>query len=325
VREVGAGVVHLQWELFLYGGSAALAGLAPAMIRFRRAPSPLVVTMHQVLDPAGIDRRATSLHRVSAPPVVARAGIAAVQRTIAGAADATIVHEHAFRRVIPGARVVPHGVEQSRPVDRHVARRRLGLDDRFVALCFGYLAPYKGLELAAQAALATGSGVSVVIAGAEHPRMAGADSYGSRLRARYGDAVDFRGWVPDGDVPAWFSSADVALFPYPKPFSASGALALALAHRTPVLMSPAMARCIGAPSLLVAPMRPDELARRLASLATDPADLAGIRAATAGLAEDRRWSTVARHHADLYADVYADLCEEVHHGSSPVARTMRAG
>ena len=60
-------VVHLQFELFLYGGPPSLLGLVPALgrgpLRSRRAP--LVTTMHQVVDPADVDRRYTRLHRVA--------------------------------------------------------------------------------------------------------------------------------------------------------------------------------------------------------------------------------------------------------------------
>ena len=70
----------------------------------------------------------------------------------------------------------------------------------------------------------------------------------------YGDVARFTGWVPDGDVGAWFSAADLCVFPYPKPFASSGVLALAVAHGTPVLLSPALARCAGAPNVVTAPM-----------------------------------------------------------------------
>lgn len=301
-REVDAQVVHLQFELFLYGGPRSLLGLLPALGR-SLGGAPLVTTMHQVVEPATIDRAYTRLHRVAAPATVARAGIATVQASISRASAATIVHEEPFRRVLPDATVIPHGIEGAGRGDRAEGRALLGLDDRFVVMCFGFLAPYKGIELVLEAARLTGRRVQVVVAGGEHPRMVGSDGFGAELRARYGDVAHFTGWVTDDDVATWFTAADLAVFPYPKPFASSGVLALALAHDTPVLLSPALARCAGAPSVLAAPMRPAALAARLDGLAADPEALDELRRWTGVLAAGRRWPAVARRHADLYEEV----------------------
>jgi glycosyltransferase involved in cell wall biosynthesis len=316
--ECDASVVHLQFELFLYGGPSALTGLFPALARSRRTlgATPLVTTMHQVVEPATVDRHYTRLHRVAAPAVVARQGIAAVQRAIARADAATVVHEQPFQQIVPSATVIPHGIEDVVPLGRDAARRRLGLDDRFLVLCFGFLAPYKGLELALDAAGLLRDDIAVVVAGGEHPRLSEGAGYGAELRARYGDVAHFTGWVPDGDVAAWFGAADLCLFPYPSPFASSGVLALALAHGAPVLMSPALARCAGAPSVLTGPMSAAPLARRIEALADDPAALAELQAWSAVVAEGRRWPAVSERHAQLY--------EEVLDGDRRARRCVRA-
>ncbi|HEX4903610.1 MAG TPA: glycosyltransferase [Acidimicrobiales bacterium] len=295
----GAPVAHLQFELFLYGGPGAVAGVVPALAALRRGRTKAVVTMHQAVDPGAVDRAYTRLHRVPAPAPVARAGIAGVQLAIAGAASAVVVHEEPFADIVPGAVVVPHGIEPLPPTDRAEARRRLGLDDRFVALCFGFVAPYKGIETALEAARLAGPDVHCVVAGGEHPRLAAAqDHYADGLRAAHPEAR-FTGWVPGDDVAPWFRAADVALFPYPRPFSSSGALALALAAGTPSLLSAPLGRCVGAPSQLVAPTA-EHLAARLRELASSPGALEQVAAATAALAEGRAWDAVARAHLDLY-------------------------
>lgn len=325
VADIDAPVVHLQWETFLYGGAAALRGLVPSLYGLRHASAPLVTTMHQVLDPATIDRSTTTLHRVGVPAPLARVGIGTVQKMIAAASDVTVVHEQTFRRVVPGATVINHGIEHPPTVDRAAARARLGLDpvgSRLVVLCFGFLAPYKGLELAADAAALTGPAVQVVFAGGAHPRMHG-DSYADELAARAAGRATFTGWVPDDDVADWFAAADVALFSYPKPFAASGALALALAHGTPVLLSPAMARCVGAPSTLLATMQPAPLARQLDTLATRPERRDELAEWTAVLRAEREWPVVARRHAAVYDDLLTDG-KGVDDGRDPLAGRLRA-
>ena len=303
VAELAPDLVHLQWELFLYGGPKSIAGLVPGLVSLRRHAAPLVTTMHQVVDPGDVDRGYTNLHRIGVPAPLARLGIAGVQQSIRVASDAAIVHESSFANVMSTAAVIPHGIEEVTPIDRDTARSELQLDDRFTVLCFGFLAPYKGLETVLAAAAIAGDSIRVVVAGGEHPRLAGSSGFGHELRSRFGDAARFTGWVPDHDVAKWFSAADVALFPYPKPFSSSGVMALALAFGTPVLLSPALARCAGAPNMLVAQMEPALLAEQLDRLSRKPAALDELRHWTNVLASGRRWPTIAARHADLYQEV----------------------
>jgi glycosyltransferase involved in cell wall biosynthesis len=296
-RATGAPTVHLQHELFLYGGPAAVPGVVPALaaLRGRRA----VVTMHHVVDPDDVDADFTATHRVRAPAPLARAGVAAVQRTIRALADTVVVHEPSFASVMPGAEVVPHGIEVVDHTEEQAALAALGIDGGpLCVLCFGFIAPYKGLEAAIGAARLTGDAVELVIAGGEHPRVGG--DYAERLRDAAPDNVRFTGFVPDEDVGRWFTAADVALLPYPRPFASSGPLALALAHGTPVLMSEALARTTGAPGALTVSADPAAIATRLGTLAEDRGERERLRAAARGLTTGRTWPEIARRHLELY-------------------------
>jgi len=308
----GAPVVHLQHETFLYGGALAAPGIPPALSGLRRRAG-LAVTMHHVVDPARVDQGFVALHGVRAPATVARAGLAGVQRAIAALADRVIVHEPAFARVIAGATVVPHGIEPAQRWPRGAARRALGLDDRLAVLCFGYVAPYKGLEGVLAAGSAVVDRVQLVVAGGAHPRM---QDYARRLAERWAPVARFTGHVPEADVARWFAAADVALFNYPAAFASSGALALALAHHTPALLSPALAAAYSAPATLAVPRAPDGLTRRLAALATDPATLARLGEQSQVLARDRAWPAIAGRHLELY--------EEVKRANRHASRRLRA-
>jgi glycosyltransferase involved in cell wall biosynthesis len=294
-----APVVHLQHELMLYGGASAAPGLLPALARLRAARRRTVVTLHHVLDPAAIDAAFTATHRVRAPAAVARAAVDGLQRGIRALADAVIVHEPAFAPLMPGAAVIPHGIEAAAAGAREAARAELGVDDdRLLALCFGFLAPYKGLELALEGVRAAGDGVRLVIAGGEHPRLPG--GYGERLRAAAPPGTLFTGFVPDADVPRWFAAADVALLLYPQPFATSGALAAALSYGTPVLLSPGFAHVMDAPDALAVELEPEALGERLRALAERPDERAALRTHAESLASGRGWPDVARRHLEVY-------------------------
>jgi glycosyltransferase involved in cell wall biosynthesis len=300
--EARAPIVHLQHELFLYGGPSAVPGLIPAMGGLRRRTHP-VVTLHQVVDPADVDRSFTDLHRVRVPPRLARHALDGVQRSLASLSSACIVHEESFASTVAGAVVIPHGVEQRTSPERTAARAALGIDPhRVVVLCFGFVAPYKGLETVLQAREQVCSEeLLLVVAGGPHPRLAASgDPYAARLVARHqGPGTRFAGWVPEPDVPRWFAAADAALFAYPAPFSSSGALALAFAYGTPVLLSDPMVRCTGAPPELGFGSTAADLVRRLQRL-LDPGDRAALALATAPVAARRAWPEVADAHLALY-------------------------
>jgi glycosyltransferase involved in cell wall biosynthesis len=117
--------------------------------------------------------------------------------------------------------------------------------------------------------------------------------------------VTFTGYVPDGDVQDWFTAADVALFPYPRPFATSGPLAIALGAGTPTLLSDALARCTGAAAVMAVEPDARAVAARLRALAAHPGEREMLAAAGRALAAGRQWDAVARRHRELYAEVAA--------------------
>ena len=111
--------------------------------------------------------------------------------------------------------------------------------------------------------------------------------------------------MPDGEVGLWFRAADVALLTHPKPHGSSGALALAIANDTPLLMSEGMADTTGAPDDLIAPGDPTALADRLRVLAENESERDALRIAGAPLGQERSWHDVADAHLALYEEVSA--------------------
>ena len=275
--QTGAPVVHLQHETFLYGGPASVAGLAPALAALRAAPRDGRDDAPRRRSARPSTPTSSRLHRVSAPVPVARAGMAAVRGSIGGSPTASSSTSPGFAGVVDGSRVVPHGVEPggSRPPRR--PRRRLACAPRprrrppRRALLRLPGARTRGWRRVLEAGrLAAGVG-----ARGDRRRRAPADGRPRRLRRRAA-----RGPRRPRDLHRprrrrrrrrlLRAPPTSPRSPTRSRSSSSGALALALAHRTPILVSPQLAGSAGVPDALVAPTDPVPRSRaRLRDLARD--------------------------------------------------------
>jgi len=244
VREWAPDVVHVQFAV------AAFGRRLPELLRLLAGTEArTVVTAHEVTRDLA---RLGPLGR-------------ALYRRVARRADCVVVHTDAAAGALSQLgiatpiEVLDHPVL---PVPRSAAsedelRRRFGLLERKVLLAFGFVHPHKGLDdlVAAFAAARRGAAhgldrFTIVVAG-DVRRRAGAfrllelvdRCHAVRVRRavrRFGlsDRTVFTGYVPDGEVAAWFRVADVAVLPYRK-IEQSGVLSLARALRVPVIASDA--------------------------------------------------------------------------------------
>ncbi len=201
-----------------------------------------------------------------------------------------------------------HGAE---PVEREAARRELGLDPRDeVALFFGYIREYKGLDVLLDAwpAVATARpGARLVVAG--DPVRLDAARRDALIAAATGvGAIHRFGYVPFSEVIRYVAAADVLVLPY-RHVSQSGVLFLALAQGLPVVATRVGALpevlCDGESGLLVPPESPEALSQALVRLLGD-ADLRG-RLAAGGLAVAARhtWPSIAGQTESAFAGLVA--------------------
>lgn len=138
--------------------------------------------------------------------------------------------------------VIPFGINNTAPktdLTPHQARARLGLPPSSrVALFFGQIAPYKGVEYLAAAAaqlLAQDPGLFLLIAGKVKK---GAEQYWSeieaKLRASSGRVITQIKHIPDTDIEIYFKAADVLVLPYVQIFQ-SGVPFLSYSFGLPVV------------------------------------------------------------------------------------------
>jgi glycosyltransferase involved in cell wall biosynthesis len=271
-----ADVVHFQW--------LAVQQLDQALVRaFHR---PRVLTAHDVL------------------PREALPGQRAAQRRLYERMDAIVVHsEHGRGRLVDDlaldparVHVIPHGV--LRPAGDGPLPPELPDFDGPVALCFGLLRPYKGIEVLLEAWRGI-EGAELWIVGA--PRMDTAP-----LHAVAPPGVRFvERFVSEGEAAALFRRADLAVLPY-RDIDQSGVLFTALGFAVPLVLTavggfPEIAKAGAAE--LVPPSDPAALHTALSTLLAHPERRAQLAAAATRLAAERSWAAIARTHLNLYTSL----------------------
>lgn len=301
VRRGGHDVVHLQW--------LPLSELAPRVARreiraLRKAGASVVLTVHNVAphdSPVGLE------------------GVASLYRE----ADALICHTRSARHRLTEdlgmgrdrVRVIPHGPLElgDRTLRSSAAEKRdrtVDVDDGPTALLFGFMRPYKGVELALEAwprVLEEVPDAVLQLAGSGKP------AYLQEIRQRIeelglGSAVetDFR-FLPEDELSGRIAAANVLVYPY-REITQSGALLTGLDARKAVVAS----RLEGfeevvrhrETGLLVPPGDPEALGSAVAHLLANPREQQRLGEAAAMEVRSRfSWSRIALKTLALYADL----------------------
>jgi glycosyltransferase involved in cell wall biosynthesis len=177
---------------------------------------------------------------------------------------------------------------------REDARRTLGVGGN-VALFFGHVRPFKGLDIALRAWRELTTDVTLLVAGEAWWK--GEAEYRALAAGLTNVRFDFR-FIPDAEIATYFAACDVVLAPYR--IEAQSGVALTAFH----FARPVIATSVGGfpeiiePDLLVPPENPTALAR-----AIDAFFARGDREAL-----ERRAADAARKYSwEEYARVFRDL------------------
>ncbi len=138
----------------------------------------------------------------------------------------------------PGANVIllPHPLYDhfGAALPMAEARRALGIaPDKKVSLFFGFIRDYKGLDLLIEAIAKLPADHVLVIAGEPYGDMGKYHGMIQRLGLR-DRIVDHIRYIADGEVPTFFSAADVVILPY-RNATQSGITAIAYHFGTPII------------------------------------------------------------------------------------------
>lgn len=293
------GILHVQWAHV-----PSLDGIF--WRRWQQAGWSIVYTAHDVQPLRGTTPRA----------------FARAHRRLVAHADAVVVHYEAARRELVGVGVPVeriHVIAPGPPVEadptlasRARARRALALDpDAPVVLFFGFVKPYKGLDVLLRslpAVRAVSTDATLVVAGEIVGSQHRYDGLARRIGV--GDAIRWRpGFVANGDLAGLFAAADVVVLPY-LAASSSGVLLTAYAFRRPVVASTVggLADLVddGDTGVLVPPHDPSALAAAIAEVLRDRARAEDMGNRGHALLHSRHsWAGVAARLDTLYRELAA--------------------
>lgn len=298
VARVRPDVVHVQGHVS--------PRLEPALVRVSRWLSgpPVVSTVHEVIP----YERPEEFRAAWSAAYRAVDGLVIHSRFVAG----ELSREYGWRA---DASVIAHGdysfFRPEHAIDRAAARTARGLPaGRRLALFFGYVRPYKGLDLLAEAwAAAVGAGlpedVDLVVAGSV---AADAEGHLEVLRSAAGPRLHaFPGYADETAMAEYLAAADVVVAPYRRCYT-SGIVPLAFSFGLPVLATavgsiPEQVRP-GRNGLLAPPDDAVALARGLVRLFTE-CDLGRLGRGAAASAAALSWDSVARDTVAAYGAVLA--------------------
>jgi glycosyltransferase involved in cell wall biosynthesis len=226
-------VIIMAW----WTSAVAHMELFLALVNSTSIKSRLILEMHEIVDPLEASKLPTRLYSRM------------VGRLIRNRTSAFIVHAETVKSQAIEAYhlkrekvfAIPMGVEDNnyQIYSKKSARQELGIKEPFVILNFGMIRKYKGVPSLVQAfeklpfEIALNS--RLVIAGENWGDEEGLDRL---IKASpYEKQITFRPeFVPDSEVPKYFSAADVVVLPYLRT-SGSAVANLAMAYGKPLIVS----------------------------------------------------------------------------------------
>lgn len=214
-----------------------------------------------------------------------------------------ISHVKNLRRKPRNVLYIPHGTVFGKDIGSEK-------DCNPTIIFFGALSPYKGVEYLVEAFKRLNNPSSkLIITDSPHPRFPDYSEKLERIADGNGN-ITFVKYVPEDDLPSFFSNGSIVVFPYLSNTGTSGAFHTAASFGKATIMSdlPTFSELVdeGAGGLLFPPRDTDSLVKCLKQLLSDPSLIQKIGSKNLEFARSRTWSSVARQYLQVYSDVLTD-------------------
>lgn len=236
---------------------------------------------------------------------------------IAHTEDSRNILQNVFQVVPEKIQVIPHGEYSgiAQGMEKQKAKNQLGISPHaFVILFFGYIRPYKGLDILLKAFGEVRKKIRdavLLIAGEAKEPFQKYEKLMEHLGISHA-VKSFIGYVPLEQVPVYFSSADIVVLPYRHIYQ-SGVVHLAFGFQKPVIVT----RVGGLPEtvehgktgFVVSPEDPQALANAIVEAFSDPLRLEEMgRRGYEKSQEGLSWSRIAERTIGVYRSLYKGNC-----------------
>jgi glycosyltransferase involved in cell wall biosynthesis len=281
VNELNPDVVHVQWVAL---PSYDLRWL----VRLRRR-RPLVLTAHNVVPhEGGVDPERRRRLYTAFDRIVVHTSSGADELVRVGVAPEQIVR-------------IPHGTFDAPPATS------IEPPSGRTLLFFGLIRRYKGLDVLVRA-LRQIPDARLVVAGDPLDPVEPIQRLAQELGVA--ERIDWRlGYLPQREVEMLMREAALTVFPYRSGESASGALATALGHGRPAVVTETLGEMVSehGAGAVVPPEDPAALAEAVNRLLDDPAALEEAFRGTERARQALSWPAIAEAHERLYSDLVAKV------------------
>lgn len=239
-------IVLLNFEFGAYGGILGLLWLAALLLQLKILKVKVVTIYHPALltyrelqgisGNLGISSKSLSLWIYSI-------GMRWYSLFLSLLSDAMVVFEDEFKQ-----RLVDKGVQSSKvtviPHQIYGADKKSQFEKqkKFTILCFGFIVPYKGIELIAESnSYLDKSQFEYLVVGGKSPTNLSGTYYEEMEKKMANSGVKHIDYVTDDEIPGYFERSDLVVFPYLNLMASSGPLAWAIGEERPFILSDALA------------------------------------------------------------------------------------
>ena len=249
-------VIHVQHEMFLYGGISTILAF-PFFLLGLRTVAPTVTTLHHVVAP-NLTKTFQTIHSTTIPLWMIRAGLHALYRGIRASGTACVVHHRQFAEILTGiygfprraVNVIAHGRNHDEDAVLSTAELRatFGIPDsaRTVFGFFGFIDPRKKIDYMIDEFLVfakTHPDCMLIVAGDIHPRFTDSPEFlahldGLRsLAAQHPNSFRWHGPVAENQISHFFQLCDCIILPYGESAGMSSVLADVIGAEKPSIVS----------------------------------------------------------------------------------------
>ena len=297
-------IIHIQHEYFLFGNTLNGALFPLLLLYLKLLRKPLIVTLHGVVKPSFLKK--ISL-RKSEGKFLAK-GLFLVTKLIDLFSDAIIVHVKFLKEILlrefklkKNIYVIPHGIEKIKSL-----KKRNGSKEKRI-MFFGYIAPYKGVEILISSSKYLPKNYAILIAGGEHPRLKFDKMYRAYFQkikkmAERNGKIKFLGFLDEKKIKPLLSSVDIFVFPYKALISSSGTMSLVIGLNKPFLLSKEIEPLIENPMFSFR-NKPKDLAKKIKECLSDKKRMNKMIRFISKIRKENEWKKVAELHLRVYREM----------------------